>query len=134
MNTHDLIGKKFRYFKGGEYVVLQIAQHADVDTQLVIYQDLKGEKVWTRPINDFLGKVHNDGKVYSRFEEIGIADTSFQSSPKKRFFDGIWGRVIKTVVIYLSLSVMLVISEVDTAWAAAIIPSVVYLVGGFIKR
>ena len=65
------IGKKYRHFKGNEYLVMHIAKHSETLEELVVYQALYGEMgVWVRPLDMFLEQVEVDGKMVNRFEEI----------------------------------------------------------------
>ena len=65
------IGKKYRHFKGKEYLVMHIAKHSETLEELVVYQALYGEMgVWVRPLDMFLEQVEVDGKIVNRFEEI----------------------------------------------------------------
>ena len=65
------IGKKYRHFKGNEYLVLHLAKHSETLEDLVAYQALYGEKgIWVRPLDMFLDKKEVDGKLVYRFEEI----------------------------------------------------------------
>jgi hypothetical protein len=64
------IGKKYRHFKGKEYLVLYIAKHSETLEELVVYQALYGEKgVWVRPLDMFLEQVEVNGVLVNRFEE-----------------------------------------------------------------
>ena len=64
------IGKKYRHFKGKEYLVLHIAKHSETLEELVVYQALYGEKgIWVRPLDMFLGQVEVNGMLVNRFEE-----------------------------------------------------------------
>ena len=64
------IGKKYRHFKGKEYLVLYIAKHSETLEELVVYQALYGEEgIWVRPLDMFLEQVEVDGKLVNRFEE-----------------------------------------------------------------
>lgn len=64
------IGKKYRHFKGKEYLVLHIAKHSETLEELVVYQALYGEKgIWVRTLDMFLEQVEVDGKLVNRFEE-----------------------------------------------------------------
>jgi len=63
-------GKKYRHFKGKEYLVLHQARHSETLEDLVVYQALYGERgVWVRPLEMFLEKVEVDGKIVDRFKE-----------------------------------------------------------------
>ncbi|WP_430641523.1 DUF1653 domain-containing protein [Acetoanaerobium noterae] len=65
------IGKKYRHFKGKEYLVMHIAKHSETLEELVVYQALYGEMgVWVRPLEMFLEQVEVDGQMVNRFEEI----------------------------------------------------------------
>ena len=65
------IGKKYRHFKGNEYLVMHIAKHSETLEEVVIYQALYGEMgVWVRPLEMFLEQVEVDGQTVNRFEEI----------------------------------------------------------------
>lgn len=65
------IGKKYRHFKGNEYLVLHVAKHSETLEEMVVYQALYGEKgIWVRPLDMFLDRKEVDGKLVTRFEEI----------------------------------------------------------------
>jgi hypothetical protein len=64
------IRKKYRHFKGKEYLVLYIAKHSETLEELVVYQALYGEKgIWVRPLDMFLEQVEVNGVLVNRFEE-----------------------------------------------------------------
>lgn len=65
------IGKKYRHFKGNEYLVLHLAKHSETLEEMVVYQALYGERgIWVRPLEMFLGTKEVEGKTVNRFEEI----------------------------------------------------------------
>ena len=65
------IGRKYRHFKGNEYLVLHLAKHSETLEDLVVYQALYGERgIWVRPLSMFLEQVVLEGKLVNRFEEI----------------------------------------------------------------
>lgn len=65
------IGRKYRHFKGKEYLVLYVAKHSETLEDMVVYKALYGErKVWVRPLDMFLGKKEVNGKEIYRFEEV----------------------------------------------------------------
>jgi len=65
------IGKKYRHYKGNEYLVLHLAQHSETGEQLVVYKMLYGDYgVWVRPLAMFLEQVEVKGSIFNRFEEI----------------------------------------------------------------
>lgn len=64
----DLIGKKFRHFKGCEYELVCIAYDSETQQEMIVYRALYGEKkVWVRPKDMFFGQVERDGKMFDRF-------------------------------------------------------------------
>jgi hypothetical protein len=66
-------GKKYRHFKGKEYLVLHIAKHSETLEELVVYQALYGERgIWVRPLNMFAEQVEVNGNLVNRFEEIEV--------------------------------------------------------------
>ncbi len=65
------IGKKYRHFKGKEYLVLHLAKHSETIEDLVVYQALYGERgIWVRPLDMFVEQVEVNGKFVNRFEEV----------------------------------------------------------------
>lgn len=66
------MGAVYRHFKGKTYRVLALARHSETLEEMVVYQQLYGEKsVWVRPMEMFLGTVERDGRLLYRFEETG---------------------------------------------------------------
>ncbi len=65
-------GKKYRHYKGNEYVVLAIALNTESHREeLVVYQDLSdATKVWVRPKDMFEEAGEVDGKSVQRFTPI----------------------------------------------------------------
>lgn len=74
MNCREIkIGKKYRHFKGKDYVVLHVAKHSETLEDMVVYQALYGEKgIWVRPLSMFIDTKEVDGKIVNRFEEITL--------------------------------------------------------------
>ncbi len=72
MNERNVvIGKKYRHFKGMEYLVLHVARHSETLEDMVVYQALYGERgIWVRPLSMFLEEKEVEGKRINRFEEI----------------------------------------------------------------
>ncbi len=65
------IGKKYKHYKGGEYLVLHLAKHSKTGEELVIYQAMYGERgIWARPLAMFLERVMVDRKMVERFGEL----------------------------------------------------------------
>lgn len=72
MSQREIVpGKKYRHFKGNEYLVLHIARHSETLEELVVYQALYGEYgIWVRPLKMFLEQVELQGSLVNRFQEI----------------------------------------------------------------
>ncbi|SCX91080.1 DUF1653 domain-containing protein [Alkaliphilus peptidifermentans] len=65
------IGKKYKHFKGQEYLVLHLAKHSETLEDLVVYQALYGEfGIWVRPLDMFLEKINVNGELVNRFHEL----------------------------------------------------------------
>lgn len=70
-----MVGKRYRHFKGGIYVVSDIAVHSETAELIVIYKSFdKPSLVWARPLNMFLSKVdrnkYPEVEQKIRFEEM----------------------------------------------------------------
>lgn len=71
-----MIGRRFRHFKGGIYIVIDIAIHSESAEAMVVYKtfnDLSGMNcTWVRPLSMFLSKVdknkYPDVKQEMRFQ------------------------------------------------------------------
>lgn len=65
------VGRKYRHFKGNEYLVMNVARHSETLEEMVVYQALYGERgIWVRPLEMFLDRKEVDGKLVYRFEEM----------------------------------------------------------------
>ncbi|MDF2571529.1 MAG: hypothetical protein K0R55_3133 [Sporomusa sp.] len=65
------IGKRYKHFKGNEYLVLHVAKHSETLEDLVVYQALYGEQgIWVRPLEMFLDQKEVNGNLVNRFDEI----------------------------------------------------------------
>ncbi len=72
MERRLAVGKKYRHYKGKEYLVLYQAKHSETLEGLVVYQALYGERgIWVRPLGMFLEQVEVEGKIVDRFAELG---------------------------------------------------------------
>ena len=70
-NRQIKIGKKYRHFKGNEYLVLHLAKHSETMEEFVVYQALYGERgIWVRPLKMFLEQKEVEGRMVNRFEEV----------------------------------------------------------------
>lgn len=70
-----MVGKRYRHFKGGIYVVSDIAVHSETAELIVIYKSFdKPSLVWVRPLNMFLSEVdrnkYPEVEQEMRFEEM----------------------------------------------------------------
>ena len=56
-----MVGTMYRHFKGGVYLVTDIAVHTETGEIVVIYKDaIDSSKVWCRPLDMFLSNVDTD--------------------------------------------------------------------------
>lgn len=74
----------YRHFKGGEYKIINTALDSGTKKVLVVYQNLKDQKIWVRSKEEFLGLVDNK----PRFEFIRAEDIdSFEELYKRALAD-----------------------------------------------
>lgn len=65
---------RYRHYKGGEYQVLDVAQHSETEEFLVVYRALYGDcGLWVRPLDMFRGDVLVAGSWQPRFQWIAEA-------------------------------------------------------------
>ena len=68
------IGKKYRHFKGHEYIVIAIAKDSETLEKVVVYQNLNSGDCWVRNYDMFNSLVdkekYPDIEQKYRFEEI----------------------------------------------------------------
>lgn len=75
LQCREMVGKKYRHFKDGLYIVTDIAVHTESEDIMVVYKDVSNPSlVWARPLALFLSKVDKDkypeaAQEY-RFEEV----------------------------------------------------------------
>lgn len=63
-----MAGKTYRHYKGGHYIVLDIAVEEATGELVVIYTDVARAYVWCRPFVDFTAIVPDHGP---RFQKVG---------------------------------------------------------------
>ena len=57
----EMIGKRFRHFKGNVYVVTNVAVHSETEELVVIYESEENKNlVWVRPLEMFLSEVDKE--------------------------------------------------------------------------
>tara|TARA_B100001059_G_C17786109_1_gene557188 strand:- start:1276 stop:1494 length:219 start_codon:yes stop_codon:yes gene_type:complete len=67
----DLVPGRYRHYKGGEYMVMGIAQHSETGEALVVYRPEYGDRgLWVRPLSMFQESVETPGGVVPRFALI----------------------------------------------------------------
>ena len=71
----QMVGRRYKHFKGGVYVVADIAVHSETDELMVIYKTfLQPGQVWARPLSMFLSEVdkekYPDVEQVYRFEQL----------------------------------------------------------------
>ena len=69
--SSDVTPGRYHHFKGGEYEVVLVAQDAETEEPVVVYQALYGERGhWVRSFADFTAYVSRDGYDGPRFKRI----------------------------------------------------------------
>lgn len=69
--TRPGIGRKYRHYKGNDYLVLHLAKDSETLEEVVVYQALYGERgVWVRPLKMFGEFVQVNGVMVKRFTEL----------------------------------------------------------------
>ena len=57
----EMVGKRYRHFKGGMYLVNNIAVHSETAELMVVYSSFYDmQKVWVRPLSMFLSEVDRE--------------------------------------------------------------------------
>ena len=70
-----VIGGHYKHFKGGDYVVLNVAyDHETMEKQVIYMQIYDKPRVWVRPLSMFLEDVNDHGNIKPRFEFKGLAE------------------------------------------------------------
>ena len=63
-----VIGGHYKHFKGGDYVVLNVAKDHETCREQAVYMQIYGKPViWVRPLDMFLEDVDDHGNVKPRF-------------------------------------------------------------------
>lgn len=53
-----MVNRVYRHFKGGYYLVLDVANNSETGEKYVVYRSLYGKgELWVRPLDMFLSKV-----------------------------------------------------------------------------
>lgn len=70
-----MVGKRYRHFKGGIYIVTDIAVHSETEGLMVVYKSFNEPTLtWVRPLNMFISEVdkkkYPDVKQEMRFEQL----------------------------------------------------------------
>ena len=71
----SMVGKRYRHFKGGIYIVTDIAVHSETEGVMVVYKSFDEPTLtWVRPLNMFVSEVdkekYPDVKQEMRFEML----------------------------------------------------------------
>lgn len=71
----EMIGTRYRHFKGTIYVITDIAVNTETEELMVIYKDFHNlDLVWCRPLDMFMSPVdkgkYPDTKQTMRFERL----------------------------------------------------------------
>ena len=76
--AEKMVGKRYRHFKGGIYIVTDIAVHSETEGIMVVYKSFDNQTLqtltWVRPLEMFMSEVdkekYPDVKQEMRFEEL----------------------------------------------------------------
>lgn len=76
-----MVNRVYRHFKGGYYLVLDVANNSETGEKYVVYRSLYGKgELWVRPLDMFLSKVdqakYPDIEQKYRFELQDIDDSA----------------------------------------------------------
>jgi len=63
-------GRLYRHFKGGLYKFLCLATHTETEEEFVVYQEIKSQRAFVRPADNFFGSVDKEGYSGPRFVEV----------------------------------------------------------------
>ena len=71
----SMVGKRYRHFKGGIYIVTDIAVHSETERMMVAYKSFNEPTLtWVRPFDMFISEVdkekYPDVKQEMRFEQL----------------------------------------------------------------
>ena len=56
-----MVGKRYRHFKGGIYIVTDIAVHSETEGLMVVYKSFKEPTLtWVRPLSMFVSEVDKE--------------------------------------------------------------------------
>lgn len=66
-----VVGGHYKHFKGGDYVLLNIAKDHETSEKIAVYMSLNGKPdVWARPLDMFLEDIDDHGNIKPRFAFI----------------------------------------------------------------
>lgn len=77
MQKPDLALGRYQHFKGGEYLVLNLARDSETERWMVVYQTCYGDRgLWIRPLESFIERVEwRDGSTRPRFVKLEECDS-----------------------------------------------------------
>ena len=71
VSRRPVIGGHYKHFKGGDYVLLNVAKDHETGDRIAVYMSLNGKPdVWARPLDMFLENVDDHGNLKARFALI----------------------------------------------------------------
>lgn len=65
-----VVGDIYRHYKGGKYIVTDIAVHTETEEEMIVYKDIFTGATWVRPASMWNDTVIVNGKEVRRFEPI----------------------------------------------------------------
>lgn len=77
-----IVGGIYRHYKGGKYVVTDIAVHTETEEEMIIYKDAFTGAAWVRPASMWDDIVETGGHRVRRF--VLIADHCEEEKRERR--------------------------------------------------
>ena len=74
----------YKHYKGGEYQLLYVAKNEKDQKETVVYKSLSDNKIWTRPLSQWIELIEMDEKSVKRFEYIRASEEDSMENKYKR--------------------------------------------------
>lgn len=57
------VGKIYKHYKGNLYKIIALAKHSETLEEMIIYQSIKDDKIWVRPLSMWNETVDSQGTL-----------------------------------------------------------------------
>ena len=74
----------YKHYKGGEYQLLYVAKNEKDQKETVVYKSLSDNKIWTRPLSQWIELIEMDEKSVKRIEYIRASEEDSMENKYKR--------------------------------------------------